>query len=225
MRLLIVEDEPSIANFIREGFEEEGFAVDVALNGKEGWQMAHDNLNEYDVILLDWMVPGMSGIEICRNIRLENSEIPVIFLTAKDTSDDAVFALETGANDFIRKPFSFEELLARVRVNLRKSKGNGLRYRHRDIELDPELHRVTKNGHLIELTQKEFALLEFLLQNKEKVCRRTRIVEKVWDMHFDYDTSVIDVYINFLRKKLDEPDKPSFIQTVRGVGYRISDLE
>ncbi len=225
MRLLIVEDEPSIANFIRDGFEEEGFAVDVAFNGKEGWQMAHDNLNEYDVILLDWMVPGMSGIEICRNIRLENKEIPIIFLTAKDTADDAVFALETGGNDFIRKPFSFEELLARVRVNLRKSKVDGIKYRHKDIEMDPELHRVTKNGHQIELTQKEFALLEFLLQNKEKVCRRTRIVEKVWDIHFDYDTSVIDVYINFLRKKLDDPGKPSIIQTVRGVGYRISDLE
>lgn len=225
MRILIVEDEPSIANFVKEGLEEEGFAVDVAFNGKEGLQMARDYMSEYDLLLLDWMLPGISGIEICRAIRSENKEIPVIFITAKDSSDDAVFGFQTGANDYIRKPFSFEELLARIRGQLRKTKGEKVQYRHRNVELDPELHRVTKNGQKIDLTQKEFALLEFLLQNKEKVCRRTRIVEKVWDIHFDYDTSVIDVYINFLRKKLDDPGQPSMIQTVRGIGYRISELE
>ena len=154
----------------------------------------------------------------------DNLDVPIIFLTAKDTVDDVVFGLETGANDYIRKPFRFEELLARIRVHLRKSKGESSVFRHGPIELDAGLHRVTKDGRSIDLTQKEFALLEFLLRNKEKVCRRTRIVEKVWDMHFDYDTSVIDVYINFLRKKLDVPGQPSFIQTVRGVGYRISDV-
>jgi len=225
MRILVVEDEPSIANFLKDGLEEEGFAVDVALNGKEGLTMALDFIGEYDVILLDWMLPGMSGIEICRNIRLENKDVPILFLTAKDTVDEAVFGLETGANDYIRKPFSFEELLARIRGHIRASKGSATTYKFRNIELDPELHRVKKDGKTVELTQKEFALLEFLLQNKEKVCRRTRIVEKVWDMHFDYDTSVIDVYINFLRKKLDDPGQASFIQTVRGVGYRISESE
>lgn len=225
MRILLVEDEQSIANFIHDGLQEEGFAVDIENNGKRGLEMAQNNQVEYDVILLDWMLPGMSGIEICRNIRSDNKDVPIIFLTAKDTSDDVVFGLETGANDYIRKPFSFEELLARIRVHIRRNKGESSVFRHGNIELDAGLHRVTKDGHAIELTQKEFALLEFLLRNKEKVCRRTRIVEKVWDMHFDYDTSVIDVYVNFLRKKLDEPGKPSFIQTVRGVGYRISDLE
>lgn len=225
MRILIVEDEPSIANFIRDGLEEEGFAVDVASNGKVGLNLALDNLDEYDVILLDWMLPGMSGIEICRNIRVESKTVPVIFLTAKDTVDDVVFGLECGANDYIRKPFSFEELLARIRVLMRKNENNAVIFTASDIEMDIEKHAVTRKGVPVELTQKEFALLEFLLRSKGKVCRRTRIIEKVWDIHFDYDNSVIDVYINALRKKLDEPGQASFITTVRGVGYKIEEDE
>ena len=223
MRVLLVEDETAIANFIAEGLEEEGFAVDVAHNGKDGLRLALDNLKEYDLILLDWMLPGVSGIEICRAIRKENQALPVMFLTAKDTVDDVVFGLETGANDYLRKPFAFEELLARMRVLLRNQAGDQLVFRYADIELNVDMHRVTKAGNPVELTQKEFALLELLLRNKGKVCRRTRIIEKVWDIHFDHDTSVIDVYINFLRKKLDTPDRPSFIQTLRGVGYRVND--
>ncbi|MDD2303254.1 MAG: response regulator transcription factor [Prolixibacteraceae bacterium] len=221
MRILTVEDEPSISNFIRDGLEEEGFAVDVADSGKKGLQLALDNLDEYDVILLDWMLPGMSGIEICRNIRLENKVVPIIFLTAKDTVDDVVFGLETGANDYIRKPFSFEELLARIRVLMRKNETQSTVFSAGDIVLNIEKHTVTRRGNQIELTQKEFSLLEYFLRNKGKVCRRTRIIEKVWDIHFDYDNSVIDVYINSLRKKLDEPGNPSLITTVRGVGYKI----
>ena len=221
MRILTVEDEPSISNFIRDGLEEEGFAVDVADNGKKGLQLALDNLEEYDVILLDWMLPGMSGIEICRNIRLENKVVPIIFLTAKDTVDDVVFGLETGANDYIRKPFSFEELLARIRVLMRKNGTQSTIFSAGDIVLNIEKHTVIRKGNQVELTQKEFSLLEYFLRNKGKVCRRTRIIEKVWDIHFDYDNSVIDVYINSLRKKLDEPGKASLITTVRGVGYKI----
>lgn len=221
MRLLIVEDETSIAGFLREGLEEEGFAVDVADNGKKGLQMALDNLNEYDLILLDWLLPGISGIEICRGIRVENKSIPIIFLTAKDTVDDAVFGLEAGANDFIRKPFSFEELLARIRVLLRTADNVSSVFSAHNIELDVEKHVVKKSGEVVELTQKEFALLEYFLRNKGKVCRRTRIIEKVWDIHFDYDNSVIDVYINSLRKKLDTPGEQSLIMTIRGVGYKI----
>jgi len=223
MRILLVEDETSIANFIKEGLEEEGFAVDVADNGKHGLQMALDNISEYDVIMLDWMLPGLNGIEICRNIRKENQNIPIVFLTAKDTTDDTVFGLEAGANDYIRKPFAFEELLARIRVLMRNKKGENSIFSYDDIELNVESHRVTKKGKTVELTQKEFSLLEFLLRNKGKVSRRTRIIEKVWDIHFDYDNSVIDVYINSLRKKLDEPGTESFIETIRGVGYRIND--
>jgi len=223
MRVLLVEDETAIASFIAEGLEEEGFAVDVAHNGKEGLRLALENLAEYDLILLDWMLPGASGIEICRAIRKEDQTVPVIFLTAKDTVDDVVFGLETGANDYLRKPFAFEELLARMRVLLRSSTGEQNTFHYADIELDLVKHQVFKAGAPLDLTQKEFALLELLLRNKGKACRRTRIIEKVWDIHFDHDTAVIDVYINFLRKKLDTPGQPSFIQTLRGIGYRVND--
>ncbi|MFA9389564.1 MAG: response regulator transcription factor [Prolixibacteraceae bacterium] len=223
MRILIVEDEPSISNFLKEGLEDEGFAVDTADNGKQGLQLALDYLEEYDIILLDWMLPGMSGIEILRNIRKEDPAVPIIFLTARDTTDDAVFALESGANDYIRKPFAFEELLARIRVLMRTKSGENSVFHYGNISLDVASHRVSKAGKNVELTQKEFALLEFLLRNKGKVSRRTRIIEKVWDIHFDYDTSVIDVYINALRKKLNDKNSESFIETIRGIGYRIND--
>jgi two-component system, OmpR family, copper resistance phosphate regulon response regulator CusR len=226
MRILLIEDEAAIANFIKEGLEEEGFAVDVVDNGKKGLQTALDNLEVYDLLLLDWMLPGLSGIDICRTLRKHNQQLPIIFLTAKDTVDDAVFALETGANDFIRKPFSFEEMLARIRVLLRSKSGEQTVFRYQNIELNLDTHRVTKNGTAVELTQKEFALLEYLLRNKGKVCRRTRIIEKVWDINFDHSTAVIDVYINFLRKKLEDPDSTaSFITTIRGIGYRIENDE
>jgi two-component system copper resistance phosphate regulon response regulator CusR len=223
MRLLLVEDEVSIANFIQEGLSEEGFAVDVAHNGKDGLRLALDNLDEYDILLLDWMLPGMSGIEICRQVRKENQQLPIIFLTAKDSVDDVVFGLETGANDYLRKPFAFDELLARIRVLLRNTAGEQNTFSAGNIEMNVETYQVTKNGQPVELTQKEFALLEYLLRNKGKICRRTRIIEKIWDVNFDRDTSVIDVYINFLRKKLDDPGQPSFLQTIRGVGYRVHD--
>jgi DNA-binding response OmpR family regulator len=225
MRILIVEDETSIANFIRDGLMEEGFAVDVADNGRTGLQLALDNLEDYDVILLDWMLPGLNGIEICRQIREVNQAVPVIFLTAKDTVDDAVFGLEAGANDYIRKPFSFEELLARIRVLMRTRAHEGLVFTAGPIAMNIEKHTVTRDGIPVELTQKEFALLEYLLRSKGKVCRRTRIIEKVWDIHFDHNQSVIDVYINALRKKLDEPGNPSLITTIRGVGYKIESDE
>jgi two-component system copper resistance phosphate regulon response regulator CusR len=224
MRIFLAEDETAIAGFLKEGLEEEGFSVDVAHNGKQALEMAVMNLNEYDIILLDWMMPGVSGIEICRNIRKENTTVPIIFLTAKDTVDDIVFGLEAGANDYLKKPFAFEELLARIRVLLRSSSGEQTIFKTEDIVLNTEIHQVTKKGKAVELTQKEFALLEYLLRNKGKVCRRTRIIEKIWDIHFDKDTSVIDVFINALRKKLDEPGKESFIYTIRGVGYRVNDI-
>lgn len=223
MRIFLAEDETGIAGFLKEGLEEEGFAVDVATNGRDALEMAMANLNEYDIILLDWMMPGVSGIEICRSIRKENKIIPIIILTAKDTVDDTVFGLEAGANDYLKKPFAFEELLARIRVLLRNKTGEQNIFETGNIVLDTDAHIVTKNGSNIELTQKEFALLEYLLRNKGKVCRRSRIIEKIWDIHFDKDTSVIDVFINALRKKLDTKNNESFIQTIRGVGYRVND--
>jgi len=223
MRVLLVEDESAILGFLKEGLEEEGFAVDVANNGRKGLELALDYINEYDIILLDWMLPGVSGIEICRSVRKENKTVPIIFLTAKDTVDDTVFGLETGANDYLKKPFAFEELLARMRVLLRNIAGEQTVFKAGNISMNIDFHQVTKNGQPVELTQKEFALLEYLLRNNGKVCRRTRIMEKIWDIHFDKDTSVIDVFINGLRKKLDDKNQESIIQTIRGVGYRINE--
>lgn len=223
MRVLIVEDEASISGFMRDGLQEEGFVADIAANGREGLELAMSHLDKYDIILLDWMLPGVSGIEICRSIRKEDKDIPIIFLTAKDTLDDTVFGLEAGANDYLKKPFAFEELLARMRVLLRNKRGEQTAFIAGNIQLDTEVHRVTRDGEPVELTQKEFALLEYLLRNKGKVCRRSRIIEKIWDVHFAKDTSVIDVFINSLRKKLSTPGEDSFIQTIRGVGYRVND--
>jgi len=221
MRALIVEDEPGISNFIRDGLTEEGFAVDIAPDGKTGLHLALTN--NYDIILLDWMIPGISGIEVCRQLRKENKSVPIIFLTAKDTVQDIIFGLEAGANDYIKKPFDFSELLTRVRVQLRTKEGELTKLKLMDIEMDLDTHQVLKGKENIQLSQKEFSLLEFLIRNKGKVCTRTKIIEHVWDLHFDSDTSVIDVYINFLRKKLDGTGGKNYIQTIRGVGYIVKD--
>ena len=173
----------------------------------------------YDILLVDWMVPGLSGIEVTRQFRKEFPVTPILFITAKDTSDEAIFALQTGANDYIRKPFNFEELLARIRVQLRPQSIDQLCFTLGPISLYTENHRVESNGKEVVLTQKEFALLEYLLRHKNKVCRRSRIIESVWDIHFDYDTGVIDVFINSLRKKLGLSKDNNYIQTIRGVGY------
>ena len=219
MRILIIEDEPGIAGFLKEGLEEECFAVDVANNGREGLSMALTS--DYDLLIVDWLLPGLSGVEVCRQFRKESSEIPVIFLTAKDTLDDVIFGLASGANDYIKKPFAFEELLARIRVQLRGSTSESSLLGVDGVEMNLAAHRVTCNGKDVSLTPKEFALLEYLLRNRGSVCTRSRIIEHVWDIHFDADTSVIDVYINFLRKKLDATGCNDLIETVRGIGYVI----
>lgn len=222
MRLLIVEDEPGIAAFLKQGLEEESFAVDVAEEGKKGLQLALSG--EYDLLLLDWMLPGLSGIEVCRQFRKEFHETPIIFLTAKDTLDETIFGLQTGANDYIKKPFHFEELLERIKVQLRPKSGDHAVFSLGTITLNTETHEVKKNNETIYLTQKEFALLEYLMRNKGKVCRRTRIIDHVWDIQFEYNTGVIDVYINALRKKLSLSEDENYIQTVRGVGYVAKEL-
>jgi len=217
MRILIVEDEPGIFNFLKQGLEEESYAVDIAEDGNNGLQMALSG--EYDLLLLDWMVPGVSGIEICRQFRKDFIETPVIFLTAKDTVDETIFGLQAGANDYIKKPFHFEELLERIKVQLRPKSGEHSVFKLGDITLNTATHQVLKGEEEISLTQKEFALLEYLIRNKGIVCRRSRIIESVWDIHFEYNTGVIDVYINALRKKLKLTKDENYIQTVRGVGY------
>ncbi|HSP07705.1 MAG TPA: response regulator transcription factor [Acidobacteriota bacterium] len=217
MRILVVEDEKGIARFICDGLQEEGFAVDVASDGVKGLELAQ--VNDYDLLLLDWMLPGVSGVEICRQYRKEGGTAPIIFLTARDTVQDTVFGLQAGASDYIKKPFQFEELLARVRVQLRDRASASNTLQLDDIVIDMDRHQVLRGEREITLTPKEFALLEFLVRNKGKVCTRTRIIEHVWDMNFESDTSVIDVYVNYLRKKLHTPDGKNYIQTVRGVGY------
>mgnify|MGYP003148433256 FL=1 len=222
MRILIVEDEPGISNFLKQGLEEESYAVDIAEEGKKGLEMAL--LGEYDLLLLDWMVPGISGIEICRQFRKDFKDTPVIFLTAKDTLDETIFGLQSGANDYIKKPFHFEELLERIKVQLRPKSGEHSTFKLGEITLNTSTHQVFKAEEEIALTQKEFALLEYLMRNKGLVCRRSRIIESVWDIHFDYNTGVIDVFINALRKKLKLGKEDNYIQTVRGVGYIAKEL-
>ncbi len=219
MRLLVIEDEAGIARFLKEGLEEECFAVDVAADGKTGLDLAMTN--EYDLIMVDWMIPALSGIEVCRQIRKSGSEVPILFLTARDTLEDVVFGLDSGANDYIKKPFEFEELLARIRVQLRSSNQEGEILTADPVTVNIVTHQVFCGSNEVMLTPKEFGLLEYLVRNKGRACTRSKIIEHVWDMHFYSDTSVIDVYINFLRKKLEQAGCSNLIQTIRGVGYVI----
>ena len=217
MRILIIEDEPGIARFLKQGLEEETYIVDVATTGPAG--LAQAQAQPYDLLLVDWMLPGLTGLEVCRQLRAGHNPTPLIFLTAKDTVQDTVAGLQAGANDYIKKPFHFEELLERVRVQLRPAGGAAERFTLGPIVLDVATHQVHKDGEEIALTQKEFALLEFLLRHKGKVCRRQRIIENVWDIHFEYNTGVIDVYMNALRKKLSLSKDDEYLQTIRGIGY------
>ena len=217
MKILIIEDEVGILNFLKQGLEEESYAVDTAEDGVAGLDMA---LSErYDLLLIDWMLPGISGIEVCRQFRKSDPASPIIFLTARDTVQDTIFGLQAGANDYIKKPFSFDELLERIRVQFRSKGGQQMEFTLGPVRLNVDRHQVFKGDEEVELTQKEFALLEFLMRNKGKVCRRTRIIESVWDIHFEYNTGVIDVYINSLRKKLKLNKDEDLIKTVRGVVY------
>jgi len=215
MKILLVEDESGISRFLTEGLTEEGYAVDLATNGNTGLEMALSG--EYDLLLLDWMLPGISGIELCRQFRKENTTTPVIFLTVKAGVDNTVFGLEIGANDYVKKPFAFDELLARIRVQLRQKSGEPAVLALGPILLNPETRQVTAHEKGINLTPREFSLLEFLIRNKGKVCTRTRILEHVWEINYHGNTSVIDVYINYLRKKLGPG--ASRIRTIRGVGF------
>lgn len=217
MTILVIEDEPGIANFLKQGLEEEAYSVDIEENGSEGLHRALSG--SYDLLLLDWMVPGLSGIEICRQFRKKFPDTPIIFLTAKDTVEETIFGLQAGANDYLKKPFNFDELVERIKVQLRSKSIDQESLQLGNINLDSNTHQVFKAEEEIPLTQKEFALLEFLMRNKGKVCKRTRIMNAVWDSHFDYNTGVLDVYINSLRKKLKLQKEEDYIQTIRGVGY------
>lgn len=220
MRVLVVEDEEKVASFIRKGLQEERYAVDVAPDGEEGLSMAM--VNPYDVIVLDLMLPKLDGYRVLQRLRGEAVETPVIVLTARDGVGDKVRGLDLGADDYLTKPFAFSELLARVRALLRRGKPQrSPLLKVADLTLDPASRRVSRGGTNIELTAKEFALLEYLMRHQGQVLTRTMIAEHVWDQSFDSYTNVIDVYVNYLRKKIDQGHDPKLIQTIRGVGYSL----
>ena len=216
MKILIVEDEVGISNFLKQGLEEEGYEISLAFNGLEGLELATNN--QFDLILLDWMLPKLPGIDVCKGIREKNKTIPILFLTAKDTVQETIEGLKAGANDYIKKPFSFEELLERIKIHFRISDGDEI-LTLSDIKVDLTKHQIFKDEKEVFLTQREFELLVYLIQNKGKVCTRTQIIEDVWDIHFEYDTGVIDVFMNAIRKKLNLSKEDDCIKTIRGVGY------
>lgn len=218
MRILVVEDEKKIANFIKRGLKEEGYSVDVAYDGEEGHFLA--TTVEYDLIVLDIMLPMIDGISLCRKLREEKIVTPILILTVKDSVKDKVTGLDSGADDYLTKPFAFEEFLARIRALLRKKDTlTATRLQVGDLVLDLLTHKVTRSGKEIELTSKEYSLLEYLMRNGGTVVTRTMISEHVWDMSFDTYTNVIDVYINYLRNKIDRGHKNKLIHTLRGRGY------
>ncbi|MCK5915431.1 MAG: heavy metal response regulator transcription factor [Deltaproteobacteria bacterium] len=218
MKVLVVEDEQKVANFLQKGLREEQFVVDVAYDGLEGESMALEN--EYDLILLDVMLPGKDGVEILENLRSHKIDVPIIMLTAKDMVVDKLKGFEAGCDDYIPKPFSFEELLARVRAVLRRHSSAGTNVLNfADLTLDLISHKVIRGGKEIELTAKEYSLMEYLMRNPNRVLTRTMITQHVWDYNFDSFTNVIDVYVNYLRNKVDRGFPQKLIHTVRGVGY------
>ena len=220
MKILIVEDEIGIANFLQQGLEEEGYAVLVAHDGQTGLELAlSQNLN---LILLDWILPHKTGIEVCKSIRENDNLTPIIFLTAKDTVQETIEGLKAGANDYIKKPFSFDELLERIKIHFRNTAKEDVLELGK-LKIIQSKHQVFFNAEEVALTQREYELLVYLLINKGIVCTRTQIIEEVWDIHFDYDTGVIDVFMNAIRKKLNL-NKDELIKTIRGVGYMAHDL-
>jgi heavy metal response regulator len=221
MRILIVEDERDVREFIRQGLSEAGYAVDAAADGWDGRRYAASV--EYDAIILDIMLPKLDGLTLVELLRNRGVRAPILLLTAKDGVRDRVSGLDTGADDYMVKPFDFSELLARLRALLRRPPlaGDPI-LRADDLEMDTVRHRVHRNGTAIDLTPREFGLLEFLLMHPGQVLSRTQILEHVWDVHYSGDTNVVDVYIGYLRRKIDGASDRSLIETVRGFGYRMT---
>jgi two-component system copper resistance phosphate regulon response regulator CusR len=221
MRILVVEDERKVSNFIRQALEEEQYAVDQAFDGEEGFDLAISC--DYDLIVLDLMLPKKSGVRLLQELRTASYRAPVLVLTAKDAVKEKVAVLDAGGDDYLTKPFSIEEFLARTRALLRrgKSEAEGLLC-VADLTLNPVTREVTRGGRRIELTNKEYALLEYLLRNPGRILSRSQIAEHVWNLSFDTGTNVIDVYVAYLREKIDKGETLKLIKTARGVGYVLS---
>jgi heavy metal response regulator len=220
MRILVVEDEKKVASFLKKGLEEEYYAVDCAYDGEEALYMVE--ANDYDLMILDIMLPKIDGLEVLKGVRDKELPLPVLMLTAKDSIEDVIKGLDAGGDDYLTKPFAFAELLARVRALLRrKEREPSGELQVADLVLDPVTHAVSRGGQEIELTAKEYALLEYLMRQVNRVVTRTMISEHVWDYHFDPMTNVIDVYVNHLRNKIDLDSSQKLIHTIRGVGYML----
>ncbi len=220
MRVLVVEDEVKVASFIRRALEEESYAIDVCGDGAQGLDMAREGC--YDLVILDLMLPGMSGLEVLMALRKAQVAAPVLILTARSELDQKVKGLDAGADDYLTKPFAIEELVARVRALLRRGSGEAAGVLQvDDLVLNPAMREVTRGGKRIELTVKEYALLEYLMRNAGRVLTRPMIAEHVWNQDFDTFTNVIDVYVNYLRNKIDRGHDRRLIQTVRGSGYTL----
>ena len=220
MRILIVEDERRLSNIIKKGFIEDGFAVDQAFDGEEGQYLAESEA--YDLIILDLMLPKIDGIEVCKNLRKKGIKVPILMLTARSTTEDKVTGLDSGADDYITKPFSFIEFRSRVHALIRRSHQDGSPTLEIDgLMLDPLKHKVSRDGKDLSLTPKEFSILELLMRHKGEVVTRTMIIEHVWDYDFDGMSNVVDVFVVTLRKKVDGGFKTKLIKTVHGVGYII----
>ncbi len=224
MHLLVVEDEKKVASFIQRGLEAEHYVVDVAYDGEAGLTRLFDG--EYDLVILDVMLPKRDGLALLREMRQRHLTVPVLMLTARDTLADKITGLDQGADDYLTKPFAFEELLARVRALLRRGMSAPASVLTlADLRLDPVTRQVTRGAKRIDLTAKEFALLEFFLRHPGRVLSRTLIAQHVWGVDFDTFTNVIDVYVNYLRKKIDADSPPKLLHTVRGVGYVLKESD
>jgi len=219
MRILLVEDEEGVANFIKKGLVEEHYAVDLAVDGEEGRALVL--ANQYDLIILDVMIPGMNGIELCKEIRQKKIQTPVLMLTAKDSVKDKVAGLDSGADDYLTKPFSFEEFIARIRALLRRRQDALVELRHKDLRIDVLSHRVFSGENEVVLRPKEYAILVYLVRNQGRVLSRTQIIENVWGYDFNPNTNIVDVHIKSLREKIGEFVSPDFIRSVRGTGYMV----
>ena len=221
MRVLVVEDETRLAEGLRRGFEAEGFAVDLAANGTDGLWLAREN--EYAVIVLDIMLPGMSGYRICETLRAERNWTPILMLTAKDGEWDQVEALDTGADDYLTKPFSYAVLLARVRALIRRGAGDRPTVLEAgDVRVDPASKRVWRGETVVDLTAREFSVLEYLMRRKGEVVSKREVLDNVWDSDFEGDSNIVEVYVRHLRNKLDRPFDREAIETLRGSGYRLA---
>lgn len=224
MRILLVEDDKRVASFIRRGLREEGYTVNVSFDGEEGLYLAQTET--YDLIILDLLLPKRSGLEVLRALRSERVTIPILILTAKDQLEDKVAGLDSGADDYLTKPFGFEELLARIRALLRRQpEMTPSVVRIADLEMDARQRRVKRGDREIDLTNREFAVLEYLLRHPKQVITRTALAQHVWEHDFDTSSNVIDVHIARLRRKIDDGFSPKLLQTLRGVGYRLENPE